>query len=311
MSIRDELEPAQDGPGVRLPGKRSNPDGSMPLMEHIRELRNRVFKVALFIAIGSIVGWFLYPHIWHFIETPYCRLPEARNTVLLAGHHKGQCTLFVNGLFDALFLHIKIAIITGVILTSPFWLYQLWAFIAPGLYAKERRWAYFFGGSAVPLFLIGGTLAYFAMTRGLHFLLSQVPGNVAPLITIDTYIGYALAMLAIFGIAFELPLVFVMLNMAHVLTHERFRRWRRGIIFCVFLFAAVFTPSPDPLSMLLLAVPCVVLVEFAEVFSWANDRRRARLEAASAYAGLSPDEIRPIDPAAPIERDDGGPGTSD
>ena len=163
-----------------------------------------------------------------------------------------------------------------MILSSPLWLYQLWAFIAPGLYARERRWAYFFVGAAVPLFAIGGTLAYFAMTKGLHFLLLLVPNNVVPIITINTYLSYAVAMLTIFGIAFELPLAFVLLNVAGVLTHERFAKWRRMIIFLVFAFAAVATPSPDPISMLLLAVPCVVLVEAAEVFAFFNDRRRAR-----------------------------------
>ncbi|MGB6458211.1 MAG: twin-arginine translocase subunit TatC, partial [Streptosporangiaceae bacterium] len=91
-----------------------------------------------------------------------------------------------------------------------------------------------------------------------------------------TYLSYAGAMLLVFGIAFEMPLVFVLLNLAGVLTHARFRKWRRMIIFLVFAFAAIFTPSPDPLSMLLLAIPCVVLVEGAEVFCWLNDRRRAK-----------------------------------
>ena len=205
------------------------------------------------------------------------------------------CTLYVTGVFDSLFLRLKVAIITGVIMSSPLWMYQLWAFIAPGLYRRERRWAYFFAGSAVPLFAIGGSLAYFAMTKGLHFLLELVPHGVVPIITIDTYLSYALAMLAIFGLAFELPLVFVLLNLAHILTHERFAKWRRMIIFGVFAFAAVATPSPDPISMLLLAVPCVALVELAEVFAYFNDRRRARLLAADPYPGLTPEEVAAIE----------------
>jgi sec-independent protein translocase protein TatC len=290
MVTQDGFDEPTAGPGIRLPGSRGNPDGSMPLMEHIRELRRRVFKAILFAAIGTAIGWVLYPHIWHFIEQPYCRLPEAKTATAALGHKAEGCQLYVTGLLDAFFLRIKVSIITGVILSSPLWLYQLWAFIAPGLYARERRWAYFFAGSAVPLFAIGGTLAYFVMTKGLRFLLGEVPHGVVPIITIDTYLGYALAMLAIFGIAFELPLVFVLLNVAHVLTHERFAKWRRMIIFGVFLFAAVATPSPDPISMLLLAVPCVVLVEAAELFAYFNDRRRARLEALE-YAGDASDDL--------------------
>ncbi|MGO9079357.1 MAG: twin-arginine translocase subunit TatC [Streptosporangiaceae bacterium] len=285
---------SDDGPGpagrrwIRLPRGpvASNPDGRMPLLDHLRELRSRLFKAVLFITIGSVIGWFVYPYVWHFIEAPYCRLPQSRAAAALAGHVQAHsCHLFVTGIFDGFFLRIQVTIITGVILSSPFWLYQLWAFIAPGLYARERRWAYFFAGSAIPLFAIGGTIAYFAMTKGLRFLLAMVPAGVTPIITINTYLSYALAMLAIFGLAFELPLVFVLLNLARVLTHERFRKWRRMIIFLVFAFAAVFTPSPDPISMLLLAVPCVILVEVAEVFIYVHDRRRARQ--LPGYPGLS------------------------
>jgi sec-independent protein translocase protein TatC len=256
----------------------------MPLMEHIRELRNRVIKIALAVIVGMAIGWFVYPHVWHFVQAPYCRAHFATHVPGQPGQ-SSTCLLYVTGIFDAFFLRLKIAFITGLILSSPVWLYQLWAFIAPGLYARERRWAYFFVGAAVPLFALGAVFAYFAMTRGLEFLLGLVPHNVDPIITITTYLSYALAMLMIFGLAFELPLVLILLNLAHVLTHARFRKWRRVIIFAVFAFAAVATPSPDPLTMPLLAIPCVILVEIAEVFTWLNDRRRARLPEED-FAGL-------------------------
>ena len=273
----------------------------MPLMEHIRELRNRLIKIALALAVAVAIGWFIYPHVWAFIKAPYCRLDI--KSPLHPGH---SCTLYVTGLFDSLFLRMKISIITGIIISSPVWLYQLWAFIAPGLYARERRWAYFFVGASIPLFAIGGTIAYFAMTKGLRFLIYLVPANVVPIITINTYLGYALMMLTIFGIAFELPLVFVLLNLAGVLPHERFRKWRRMIIFLVFAFAAVFTPSPDPISMLLLAVPCVVLVECAEIFAWAHDRRQARR--GPQYPGLTPEEVAEYGLDAPADGVDVGAG---
>jgi sec-independent protein translocase protein TatC len=265
-------------------GARANPDGRMPLLEHIRELRNRVFKAILAMCAGAIGGWFLYPYVWNFIERPYCKL-RIPNAVTQG---KG-CQLYVNGLFDAFFLHLQLAIVIGIILSSPLWMYQLWAFIAPGLYRRERRWAYYFAGSAFPLFAIGGTIAYFAMTKGLRFLIGQVPHHVVPLITISTYLSYAELMLVIFGIAFELPLAVVLLNLTGILTHQRFRKWRRMIIFVIFAFAAVMTPSPDPISMLLLAVPCVLLVEAAEVFAYLHDRRKARRLA--SYPGLSPEEV--------------------
>jgi sec-independent protein translocase protein TatC len=287
MSAQDgQREPAGTR-GLRVPrtARMVNPDGRMPLMEHLRELRNRVLKALVAVTIGAVIGWYLFPHIWNFIEAPYCKL---NITVPFAGKHgANSCTLYVNGLFDSLFLHLKIAIATGVIIASPVWLYQIWAFLAPGLYSRERRWAYFFAGTSVPLFAIGGGIAYFAMTKGLRFLLLLVPKGVIPLITINTYLGYAMAMLLIFGLAFELPLVLILLNLARILTHQRFRKWRRMIIFLVFAFAAVCTPSPDPISMLLLALPCVLLVELAEIFIWLNDRRRARRP--DPYASLDSD----------------------
>jgi sec-independent protein translocase protein TatC len=137
------------------------------------------------------------------------------------------------------------------------------------------------------------------MSRGLRFLLGLAPEGVRPLITIDTYFGYVMAKLLIFGIAFELPLILVILNLAGALSHSFVRKWRRVMIFAVFVFAGAATPSPDPFSMLLLAVPCVVLVELAEVFVWLNDRRRARREAALEAAldsgdlsSLDSDEVR-------------------
>jgi sec-independent protein translocase protein TatC len=262
----------------------------MPLMEHIRELRSRLLKALLGLALGMAVGWLVFKPAWQFIADPFCKINIHGQVGCNAktGH-----PLIFTGVFDAFFLRLKIAFVVGLILSSPVWLYQLWAFIAPGLYSREKRWTYFFVGSAVPLFAIGGTFAYLALSHGLTFLLGLTPGGVSPLITTDTYLGYAMAMLLIFGLTFEVPLVMVILNMAGVLTHARLRKWRRMMIFLVFAFAAVATPSPDPFSMLLLAVPCVVLVELAEVFVWMNDRRRARRP--SMYEGLDDDEISPID----------------
>jgi sec-independent protein translocase protein TatC len=286
--------------------KAANPEARMPLIEHIRELRSRVIRATLFATLGAIAGWFIFYLVWPVITRPYCKLPAHERDPLGVSSQHDTCRLIVTGIFDPLFIHLKLAVVIGLIASSPIWLYQLWAFIAPGLHRRERRWAYFFGGSAVPLFALGGVIAYFAMTKGLRFLLALLPANTGAFITVDNYLGYALAMLLIFGLAFELPLVFVLLNVVGILTHQRFAKWRRMIIFGVVAFAAVATPSPDPFSMLLLAVPCVVLVELAEVFAWANDRRRARQ--ATAFPGLTPEEIAEYDldtdPLATVGFDD-------
>lgn len=284
--------------GARIAGERAaarvrrdgGSEARMPLAGHLRELRARLIKAMLGMAAGMVVGFVFFNRVWAFIVGPYCRTRIGGKAACDGqfGH-----TLIVSGVFDGFFLHIKVAIIVGLILSSPVWLYQLWAFVAPGLYAKEKRYTYGFVFSAVPLFALGAVFAYYAMGRALTFLVSMVPGNTAALFTVDTYLGYVLAMLLIFGLAFEMPLVLVILNFAGVLTHQRFRRWRRMMIFAVFAFAAVAAPSPDPITMLLLAVPCAFFVEVAEVVIWANDRRRARRP--DPYAGLSPDEPAPLD----------------
>jgi sec-independent protein translocase protein TatC len=271
----------------------SNPEGRMPLMDHLRELRSRVVKAVLAIVVGTGVGalpWVFNP-AWRFMERPYC-MANIDNTKNcrgngIAGH------LIVNGIFDPFTLRIEVAFFFGLIVTSPIWIYQLWAFIAPGLYAKEKRYTYAFVFSAVPLFLVGAALAYLVMDRGLHFLLGLTPHGVTVLPEISTYLGYFMAMLLGFGLTFELPLAVVMLNYAGILKHSVFRKWRRVMIFAVFVFAGIASPSPDPVTMLLLAGPCVVLVELAELIVWAHDRRVASRP--GLYAGLSDNQPAPLD----------------
>jgi sec-independent protein translocase protein TatC len=275
--------------GARLLGSRiatsqrqSNPDGRMPLMEHIRELRNRLFKAVLALAVGMAIGFIpqVYDRLWRFVEHPF---------LLAAGHDK----LIVIGVFDGFMLRVQIAFFFGLIITSPFWLYQIWAFLAPGLYRREKKWAYIFVGAAAPLFAAGAALAYYVMSRGLHYLLALVPSGVSVMATVSNYLSYFEAMILGFGLAFELPLALVMLNLVGILSHDRIRKWRRIMIFSVFVFAGIASPSPDPLTMLMLAGPCVVLIEVAELLIWANDRRRASRP--SMYEGIGDDELSPID----------------
>ena len=246
-----------------------------------------------------VVGWLLYARAFTFITGPYCRIP-IQETVGCSGPNGHP--LIVTGVFDPFFVKLKVAFVVGLIVSSPVWFYQLWAFIAPGLYRREKKWAYLFTGTAVPLFVSGALLAYFVMGKGLHYLLGLAPKGVAVLPSWDTYLSYFTGILVGFGIAFELPLVLVMLNVAGILTHERFRKWRKMLIFLVFLVAGAVNPSPDPWSMLILGGVTVVLVEIAEVFVYVNDKRRLRLHP-EMYADLADDEISPIDAAEPVEAD--------
>jgi sec-independent protein translocase protein TatC len=284
--------------GARIVGERfvraqrqQNPEGRMPLMDHIRELRNRVVKMALGLGAGMLVGFIFFNPVWRVIQRPLC-------SAYIRGHtgcdKLGINQLVLNGPLDAFYLRVKVALIVGVILSSPVWLYQIWAFVAPGLYAREKRWSYIFLGTAVPLFLIGMVLAYLSLGRSMHYLLGLTPSGVSNLIQVDLYMSFVMTMMLAFGIAFEVPLLIIMLNLVGILTHERFRKWRRMLIFGVFLIAGIANPSPDPITMIFLGGACAILVEAAEFVVWYNDRRRARLHP-DPYAGLADDELSPID----------------
>jgi sec-independent protein translocase protein TatC len=271
--------------------RRQNPEGRMPLMDHLRELRNRVVKAALALAAGMAVGFIFFDQAWAFIERPLCH-------TTINGHSgcatPGTNQLILNSPLDPFYLRVKVAFIVGVILSSPVWLYQLWSFIAPGLYAREKRWGHIFLATAVPLFLLGSALAYVSLGRSMHYLLGLTPHGVGNYIQVDLYLSFVMTMLLAFGIAFEVPLLIVMLNLAGILTHERFRKWRRVLIFVVFVIAAIANPSPDPITMLILGGACAALVEVAEFIIWRHDRRRARLNP-DPYAGLADDEVSPLD----------------
>ena len=254
----------------------------MPLMDHIRELRNRIVKAALAGIAGMVVGLVFFDPIYRFITDPYCRAISGCDI-----HQIGK-TLIISGPLDAFYLRIKVAFMVGLIISSPIWLYELWAFIAPGLYVKEKKYTYTFLGAAVPLFALGFYFAMLMMGRGLHYLIALVPPNATNLFTADTYMGYFLAMILGFGLCFELPLLLVMLNIIGVLPHSRFKKWRRLLIFLVFVFAGIASPSPDPITMLMLGAVCLVLVESAEGIIYLNDRRRGRL---TPFAGLSEEEL--------------------
>jgi sec-independent protein translocase protein TatC len=270
--------------------RQGNPEGRMPLMDHIRELRNRVVKMLLALGAGMIVGFIFFNPVWHVIERPLCHAVIRGET---GCNTLGVNQLALQGPLDPFYLRVKVAVIVGVIVSSPVWLYQVWAFIAPGLYAREKRWGFIFIGTAVPLFLAGVTLAYLSLGRSMHYLLGLTPGGVANIIQVDQYMSFVMAMVLAFGIAFLVPLLIIMLNMAGILTHERFRKWRRMMIFAVFLIAGMANPSPDPITMLILGGACAALVEVAEFIVWSHDRRKARLHP-DPYASLADDELSPL-----------------
>lgn len=264
-------------------------DARMTLTEHLRELRHRLVISVLAVVAGTAVAFAFHGHVLHVLTRPYCSLPDSYRLV----HDK--CTLVVTGVLDPFTVTLRLSLYVGLALSAPIWLWQLWQFITPGLYRKERRWALAFVGSSLVLFTLGGLFAYLTLSKGLRFLLGFATGGLASLLTFDSYLSYVVAIVLVFAVSFEFPLLVVMLNLAGVLSYQRLRHWTRGMIFGIFAFAAVATPSQDPFTMLALAVPLCLLFGLSLGVANIHDRRVARRGDTSPYAHLADDEMSPLD----------------
>jgi sec-independent protein translocase protein TatC len=194
----------------------------------------------------------------------------------------------------AFILQVKVSLVAGIVLSSPVWLYELWAFILPGLHRSERKWTIIFVSIAGPLFASGVALGYWVMPKGLQVMLSFTPDGLSNFIDVSTYLNFVLRVLLVFGVAFEIPLFVVLLNLAGVVSGKQLGQWRAWIIFATFIFAAVATPSTDPITMLLLAIPMVLLFLISEVIARLVDRRRGRQSSEPDYNTLDDDEASPL-----------------
>ncbi|WP_053546147.1 twin-arginine translocase subunit TatC [Corynebacterium deserti] len=252
----------------------------MTIVEHIKEFRRRLLISLAGIIVGTIIAfvWYDYaigsiPTLGNLLRDPYCSLPaEAR----YAFSDSDECRLLATGPFDPFMLRLKVAALAGLVIASPVWLSQLWGFITPGLMKNERRYTAIFVTIAVLLFVGGAVLAYFVVAYGLEFLLTIGGDTQAAALTGERYFNFLLALLMIFGVSFEVPLVISMLNVAGILTYDAIKDKRRMIIMILFVFAAFMTPGQDPFTMLVLAISLTILVELAIQFCRINDKRRAK-----------------------------------
>ena len=261
-------------------------DGSMTLIEHVRELRTRLFRASLAILIGFAIGYWLSQPVFELLKEPYCSIPGIENA-------HNVCPMVALGPTDPFLLRLKIALWLGLIFAGPVWLYQLWAFIAPGLHRHERRYAYAFAAIAAPLFAAGAVLAYFVVHKGLLFLLKSGVGGVTNQLEVTRYISFVTNMILLFGVAFEFPLIVLMFNFIGLASAKRLLGWWRIAVFVFFAFSAIVTPTPDPFGMTALGL-CLSALYFGAVgVAFLNDRRRGR--GREIYAGLSDDEISPLD----------------
>ena len=249
----------------------------MPVLAHLRELRRRLIVIVLIIMAGAVLGWFLYPHTIEFLKHPYCSVP-AKYRYTPSGTN--DCALIYHGVLEGFTTRLKVSVISGAVFTAPLWLYQIWAFITPGLRENERKYTLTFIAASTLLFAGGVALAYFVLSKGLRILLEQAGGGTQALLTVGDYISFVVLMLVVFGSAFEVPLLVVMANFVGVLPASLLRKSRRVAIFLIFLFAAVATPTTDPFTMCAMAVPIVLLYEVAVRIAIVHDRRKARRRAA-------------------------------
>jgi sec-independent protein translocase protein TatC len=266
----------------------------MTLTEHLFELRRRVVISVIAIIVGTIVAYLFHGHLLHALEHPYCQLPDKDRAVTT------HCALFASGVLEPFTLTLKISLYAGLLGSSPIWLYQIWKFITPGLYSHERRYATAFVAASTGLFALGGFFAWITLQKGLSFLLGFANGGIVSLLQFSSYMSFVVAMVLIFAVSFELPLLVVMLNLVGVVSAARLRKWWRGVIFGIFVFAATATPSQDPFTMSALAIPMCLLYGIAVGIATLHDRRAAK-RGPSIYPDLSDDELSPIDdePAVP------------
>ncbi|MFK4226283.1 twin-arginine translocase subunit TatC [Streptomyces sp. NPDC019890] len=259
----------------------------MPLVEHLRELRNRLAKGLLAVTAVTIVALVYSEELMQFLTKSVPKCPPGVTS------DGGNCAIVsFNTLIAPFSTTIQLSLTTGLVVASPVWLYQLWAFVAPGLHKNEKRYTYAFVAAAVPLFSAGAYLAYLILPVSVKVLISLTPNGSANILSLGDVLDFTLRMVLVFGLAFELPLVLVMLNLTGVLSGKRMARWWRGVIMGVFVFGAVITPTTDPIGMLALAGPISILYFMAVGFSLLNDRRRRRKD---PDAELDDDEASELD----------------
>ncbi len=232
----------------------------MTLVEHLEELRRRLVISLGAIGLGSIVGWFLYNPLVDLLVGPYC---DYWRTIPAKNRPTEDCTLFFSGAIDGVMIKLKAIVFIGLAVALPIVLYQLWAFIVPGLTRKERRYALPFVFASTVLFLAGAYVAYLTLPKGLEFLLGFAGDIVVPLLTADKFLGFLMLVALAFGLSFEFPILLIFLTMAGVLTTRKLRQWRRPAILLIAVFAAIITPSADPYTMLAMMIPMYVFYEAA------------------------------------------------
>lgn len=253
-------------------------DGRMALSDHLRELRARLMRSAFVVVVLFFVAIYFYDELLDVLLIPYNGALEQ------LGEKQVESEIVVNDITGPLLLQLKLCGVSAVIAASPFWLYQIWAFILPGLHSTERKWSRIFAVIAGPLFIAGVATCFYILPKAISVLVGFTPDFATNLVEFQKFFSFIMRMVLVFGISFEIPLFVVMLNLAGVVSGKALGRYRPWIIIGTFVFAAVATPSTDPFGMMFLAVPMIILFMIAEVIARLLDRRRGRLAAEGELA---------------------------
>jgi sec-independent protein translocase protein TatC len=259
------------------------PDGKMALADHLRELRGRVLRSLLVLIVGVVLAAFFQKELFALVKAPIDAAEKA-----LEGKTDIETTFI--GVGASLMFQIKLCFLAGVIATSPFWLYQLWAFIVPGLHQHERRYTRIFLAIAGPLFLAGVASGYYVLPTGLKVLLGFA-GDIPATVPFDQYFSFFVRMLLVFGVAYLIPMFVLLLNLVGIVRGKALGQYRPWIVLGTFVFAAAATPSTDPFSMLFLAVPMTVLFLLSEVAARILDKRRG----VTQYEGIDDDQASDLE----------------
>ena len=236
----------------------------MSLGEHLLELRKRLFISGIALLVGAVGGWLLTEFVWDALREPITQIAEARNA-----------TINYPGITTAFDIRLQLAVTIGLVIASPVWLYQIFAFLVPGLTSKERRYTFGFFFSAIPLFLGGCATGWFVLPHIVELMASFVPSEDASIVDARIYFDFVLKLVIATGVAFVLPVFLVILNFLGVMSAASILKGWRVAILVITLFTAIVTPAADVLSMLLLAIPMIGLYFAAAGVAYLHDRRAA------------------------------------
>lgn len=236
----------------------------MPLTSHLEELRKRLIRILIAVGVGFIVSYYAREHLYYVITRPLV-------SVLPAGSH-----MIFTGLPEAFFVYMKICLFASLFLTSPFTFYQIWKFVAPGLYPHERRYVIPFVLSSTFLFLSGIAFGYFiVLPPAFSFFVSFSTDFLKPMISFREYLSFSLKLLLAFGLSFELPVLVYFLTKIGVVSSRLLRKQRRYAILLIFILSAILTPSPDAFTQILMALPLMVLYELGIFLAKFAEKKKA------------------------------------